>query len=221
MSTLLIDPTYDPNQISMIKIAIHLINQQYDINPNLIKDNFVEREHFDNMIKEKFNQMIKTNNPLLDELIDLNSSQLDGYVDKYLRWERDYCGFVENRHSNGYIEYCNKHRYQHEDIDHNFTIKNNTQIKDEQTFRLQYQFFKDFIYQVALQLSTAIMDQIKTSYQVIKCDPGKISKIDRWLKKNKHDFKEVKKCVDEDDDKVKINVWIEHNHVNDFQNMLG
>lgn len=105
---------YDYNDQQVLKKVIHHLQQQLDINP-LILQNWLNQEHFAESLKDKdrecYRQVMDRPNHVLEKLME--PSHAESFIDEYLFWEKEICGQVLDEFGNGYIKYCNKHKYLH------------------------------------------------------------------------------------------------------------
>lgn len=105
---------YDYNDQQVIRKVVNGLQSQFDINPVIIQ-NWLDRDDFgDHLLKmerECYRQVMDRENTVLDRLLD--ASHAESLVDDCLFWEKELCGQVLDECGNGFIKYCNQHKYLH------------------------------------------------------------------------------------------------------------
>lgn len=201
------------NHIQVLKQFIRLVHKKYDINPILI-ERWLNNDKFYTILKETdiscFKQVMSKDNKLFKKLNELgNHSQ---FVDEYMPWEKEKCGQIMEEFSNGYISYCNKHRYLHigDELDHSFIEKNGKDIIDEKLFILKFNLYLEYTRLLASQLTNIFIDELKKMYfaRVINCNGVKKEVIIEWLKTHPEDFRD--KLPNYVDDVASINIYFKN-----------
>lgn len=210
---------YDYNITTTINQFVTRIYKIYDINTAVI-ESWLNSEEFDNALSlidtKCFNSCIKGNNKLLNKL--QNITQHDIFIDTNLSWEKEKCGHIIMEYSNGYIKYCNGHKYLHkpktddliEDItltkkdivyNHVFVEKNSKEIIDEQIFKLKYNMYLNYSRSIIQELHILFDKMIATTYSLLYVPRTQAPAVLQYLNDNQSDFKE--KCIkSEADDEI-------------------
>lgn len=184
-------------------ITINAISMQtsLDINPNVIKEIF---EHY------SFVEYCKT---ILEKMInsfkvELKNKTMKEYPQEYYlnsKLKIENCGYVKKCYVNGYIEYCNVHKYEHqdEDEDHSFIYKTPTDAMKEYNNQVKYSLYQDFVTILCTKIKHYVEDVINTTYLIYETTPSK--EVITWLKSHPNAFKSRTK------NENKITVYLMHN----------
>jgi len=185
----------DYNHRQIVKMMLFMIQDMYDINPILIEKWL--NTTYDDHIKQLDETCFKEVNEKYTKIFNRLNTISENFDDK-LRWERDKCGYIEEECSNGYIKYCNKHRYLHNiknTITHRFIEKKDNDIIEEQYMTIKYNMHVDYTRMVASRLTELFIQEVIHAYKTIKVSKDKIDGIMKWLLKNENDFKN-KRLID-------------------------
>lgn len=168
-----------------ISINAVSIQSSLDINPSIIKEIF---EHY------SFLEYCKT---ILEKLIntfkvDIKNKTMKEYPQEYYlnsKLKTENCGYVKKCYVNGYIEYCNVHKYEHhdQDEDHSFIYKTPTDAMKEYNNLVKYSLYQDFVNALCLKIKHYVEDVINTTYEVHNVELT--NEVIRWLKSHPNAFK--------------------------------
>lgn len=182
-------------------ITINAISMQtsLDINPNVIKEIF---EHY------SFVEYCKT---ILEKMInsfkvELKNKTMKEYPQEYYlnsKLKIENCGYVKKCYVNGYIEYCNIHKYEHQDQDHSFIYKTPTDAMKEYNNHIKYLLYQDFVTLLCTKIKHYVEDVINTTYLMYEITASK--EVINWLKSHPNAFKSRTK------NENKITVYLMHN----------
>ncbi len=212
MNKIRVKDRYDYNQQQVLKRLIYSIQHKYDINPIIINNWFESKEFqdtFDSKNREVYINIMKQDNPILDKLLEI--SHADSFIQEYIPWESEKCGQILEEFSNGYIKYCNKHKYLHQtnkytnEIDHCFVNKNEQDIIEEQIFKLRLNLYIDYTRKLAEVMSTIFDDKLKSEYNTYYMLYSENNdKLIKWLKKKSLNFREKRPTYHESTVYIKI-----------------
>ncbi len=184
-------------------ITINAISMQtsLDINPNVIKEIF-EHYSFVEYCKTILEKMINTFK------VELKNKTMKEYPQEYYlnsKLKIENCGYVKKCYVNGYIEYCNVHKYEHQDQDedHSFIYKTPTDAMKEYNNQVKYSLYQDFVTFLCTKIKHYVEDVINTTYLIYETTPSK--EVITWLKSHPNAFKSRTK------NENKITVYLMHN----------
>lgn len=211
--------SYDYNINTVINHLIHRLYKIYDINTVFIESwlNSIEFQQALTQIELKcFNMCTKTKNTLLNKL--QNITNCDTFVDSNLSWEKDKCGYILAEYNNGYIKYCNCHKYLHnitqqknndnyndaeskhnvnkksctKDMiyDHVFSEKTSKEIVDEQIFKLRYNMYLNYTRLMIKELHNLFDKMINDKYTLLYVPIKHKNKVHAYLLTNQDNFRE-------------------------------
>ncbi len=160
----------ESSETELITIFSHLciqIQKDFDISPILLTHlinevNFVDNCKF--LYHQSHYEMLNNLGQFKDNYNELIDGEGTLNIDDN---EYEKCGHLKKNHANGYVEYCNIHKYLHPHpempiknefgpiVDHEFIIKDNYQIlreKYNQSIGLIYQIYINQLYSLIKQL---------------------------------------------------------------------
>ena len=141
--------------------------------------------------------IIKEVNNLNNKFLKNKISELDNeyYLNNKLKTEN--CGYIKNCYVNGYIEYCNVHKYEHDKINHEFIFKEYYDAIKEYNSHVKFMLYKEMIITLSTCMKRFIENYINTNYTKIEKVQSKKEK--DFLKSNtlsvsKRKCRNNKKC---------------------------
>lgn len=203
-SKILLVGDYNYNDQQVLRKVVINIQKSLDIEPNLIKE-WLNMEDFGKSLlelnRECYRKVMSEKNKLLEKL--LNVSHRDSFVTEYLFWEKEKCGQILDEFSNGYIKYCNKHKYLHNNkdglstkkvddkIDHYFITKNTNEIIEEQLFKIRFNLYLNITRLLAQKLENKFYQYLNSlGYQEFYCPINdQLENVIIWLRNNNNSFK--------------------------------
>ena len=193
-------------------VTINAISMQsaLDINPNVIKEIF-EHYSFVEYCKTMLEKMINTFK------VELKIKSMQEYPQEYYlnsKLKTENCGYVKKCYVNGYIAYCNVHKYEHqdEDEDHSFIYKTPTDAMKEYNNNIKYFLYQEFVTLLCTKIKHYVEDVIKTSYLIYETTSSK--EVINWLKSHPKAFKVRTK------NENKITVYLLHNERASFNKCI-
>lgn len=191
-------------------IIINAVSMQsaLDINPSVIKEIF-EHYSFVEYCKSMLEKMINTFK------VEIKNKSMQEYPQEYYlnsKLKIENCGYVKKCYVNGYIEYCNVHKYEHQEEDHSFTYKTPTDAMKEYNNNIKYSLYQDFVTVLCTKIKHYVEDVIKTTYLIYETTPSK--EVLNWLKNHPYAFKVRTK------NENKITVYLLHNERASFNKCL-
>lgn len=191
-------------------ISINVISMQteLDINPSIIKEIF---EHYSFLEYCKI-VLAKTINTFKVELKNKSMKEYphEYYLNSKLKTEN--CGYVNKCYVNGYIEYCNVHKYEHQDEDHTFIYKTPTDAMKEYNNNVKYSLYQEIVNVLCTKIRHYVEDVINSTYDVYELEPSK--EVVNWLKSHPNSFKTRTK------NKNKIRVYLMHSERGSFNKCI-
>lgn len=197
--------SYDYNVKTVINHLIHRLYKLYDINTSSI-ESWLNSAEFNTALTQIdtkcFNLCMKSKNTLLNKL--QNISHYDTFIDDNLSWEKGKCGNVLMEYSNGYVKYCNCHKYLHktqqknehglEDTnvinDHVFTEKTGKEIIDEHIFKLRYNMYLNYTRLMIKDLHILFDKMIQEKFILLWVPEKHKTAVHDYLLTNPNDFRE-------------------------------
>lgn len=191
---------YDYNEQQVLKKSINNLQQQLDINPMLLQiwlndDSF--RDFLESKYRDCYREIMNRSNPVLDKLMDV--SHVESFIDEYLFWEKEMCGQVIDEFGNGYIKYCNKHKYLHpnnsikkantDQTDHVFVRKTANEILEEQIFKVKFNMYLQLTRNLAQAIENEFYQYISKTYQEFYIPIEESDSLVTWLKEHKDSFR--------------------------------
>jgi len=141
------------NDKQVLKQVVNQISTEMDIDPVILEE-WLNHEKLEEVLeKQDRNCYLKTFKgayPSLEALLEVSHSE--SFINDSMPWEREKCGHIIDEFSNGYIQYCNKHRYLHQVPEslterknmvtkHIFVEKKPSEIMDELIFRCRFDLY--------------------------------------------------------------------------------
>ena len=171
----------------ILKKCIHInsvsIQETMDINPLVLQQIF---EHY-SFLEYRKNELIK----LIDAVkIELKNKCMKQYPQEYYlnsKLKIENCGHVKNCYVNGYIEYCNVHKYEHQDYDHQFIYKTPNKAMLEYNVQIKYTVYQQLVTNICLKIKNYIEKVIQSQYIIVEVTPS--NKVTQWLKEHPLAFK--------------------------------
>lgn len=133
------------------------------------------------------------------------------YLNSKLKIEN--CGHLNKCYVNGYIEYCNVHKYDHDSMDHDFVHKTPENAMQEYNSMIRYMLYKDIISTLSIKIKNFIQDVIYSQYCIFEVEPS--TDITNWLKNHKYCFKARTK-----NENKKITCYISNKHNEYFSQLV-
>jgi len=192
---------YDYNEQQVLKKVINNLQQQIDINPDLL-EKWLNSQYFiaflENKDRECYREIMNLSNPVLDKLLDI--SHVESFIDEYLFWEKEMCGQVLDEFGNGYIKYCNKHKYLHQtgltkkstndQADHTFVRKTANEILEEQIFKVKFHMYLQITRNLAQSVENEFFRYItRLGYQEFYVPVEEANILVKWLTESKESFR--------------------------------
>jgi hypothetical protein len=184
MDEITIDGYLSQNLIKVLTEICIQLQKQFDISPCLV-NTFINREEFINSaneINKKFYEHIK--NSFLDIhnkytpedfMNRVGVSPMGSVIESSCTdWGEENCGFQLKKHPNGYIEYCNKHKYLHSDESHEFTRKTHKQIIDERQLNDKIKLYQNYLDKLLELLYNKMLSYINENYKTIRFNVDEI-----------------------------------------------
>jgi hypothetical protein len=201
---------FDYNVSQALRKTVSNINMTYDINPQIV-DEWINDADFKTILTDIDNKCYRDTmsvvNPTLDKLLDVTHPEI--FIEEHLPWEVDQCGQILEEFSNGYIKYCNKHRYLHKEksleqfnnrinkdtskeiLDHFFVKKTPKEIIEEKIFIIKYNIYLDYTNAIVNALTQKfIADCIIPRYNSYLVAEADFNRLIDWLGIHKNDFRE-------------------------------
>lgn len=135
----------------------------------------------------------------------------DYYLNSKLKIEN--CGYIKKCYVNGYIDYCNLHKYEHDIDDHEFVYKTPTSAMQEYNELIKYFIYQELVTKICLKIKFFVEEVIKSQY--IKVEIVPTPNICSWFKEHSLCFKTREK-----DKNNKIKCFIDHKNKELFNNYL-
>jgi hypothetical protein len=115
---LIIKGSYDHNLVQILKQVVYRIQKKFDLDSNLIIRKWLEeegfQERFEEINKNIYKESFTTNSSLRDTLeMLLAVNNPDDFINKHFHSEYEKCGYVMDVFSNGFVKFCNCHKYLH------------------------------------------------------------------------------------------------------------
>lgn len=160
----------------------------------------------------------------LEKLLEV--AYAESFVNEYLFWETEKCGQILDEYSNGYIKYCNKHKYLHPDKngsrrkqdcqeDHFFVTKNPNEIMEEQIFKLRFNIYLKYNRLLAQSLEHTFYKYLEQNcnYSIHYVESCNSSDLVSWLKKHPNSFRSKFPTYSDDQskDKIYIKLYLANN----------
>lgn len=106
---------YDHNSQQSLKLAVNQIQTKFDLHHDIIQK-WLDQEDFQDKLnaldKKCYKKIIcQQKHPVLNKLLDVTYP--DTFVEENIFWEKEKCGQIIDEYKNGYIKYCNQHKYLH------------------------------------------------------------------------------------------------------------
>lgn len=192
---------YDYNDQQVLKKVINHIQSQLDINPDLLQK-WLNRENFDQIVLDRdrkcYRKVMDQDNPVLDKLMDV--SHAESFIDESLFWEKESCGQIMDECGNGYIKYCNQHKYLHPSehskksqeskIDHFFVKKNATEILEEQIFKVKFNMYLQITRNLTQAMENEFYQWINSQgYSEYFIEQKHAEEVNIWLNENSENFR--------------------------------
>lgn len=232
--TITLTGDYEYNYQQALRRVVHNIQTQFDINPEIIQKWF-DRENFDQVLEKKdrgcYRKIMSQPNELLEKLLDV--AYADTFINEHLFWETEKCGQIMDEFSNGYIKYCNKHKYLHPDRktltrnkqetqeDHFFVTKNPNEIMEEQIFKIRFNIYLKYNRLFAQIMENEFYQFLENNlhYSTFYADFDQGKELVEWLRTHPFSFKskfptyrESKNHkVNDPNEKVYIKVYLAEN----------
>ena len=114
-------------------------------------------------------------------------------------------------YSNGYIKFCNQHRYLHQtkekqnEIDHFFVAKTANEIIDEKIFSLNFNLYVDYTRKLAQEIRNEFDLMIQRNYQEHLVAQTQFVELSQWLQTHTLDFREKRPTYQ--DEQVFVKTW--------------
>lgn len=185
----------DHNHEQIVRIFLYTIQDIFDINPIIIETWLNEnyKKYIDKLDSKCFIESYKNYSSLIKKIATLEQP------DNFLYNEKEKCGYILDEYNNGYIKYCNTHKYLHNKIgDHVYKQKENNEIIDEKFFITMYNLYVEYTRNVAGKLVDIFIETIQHKTKYVDYDD--IDMLNNWLLKNDKCFKE-KRIIN---DKIKV-----------------
>ena len=217
---LLIHGSYDYNLEQILKQIVYRIQKKFDLNPELVVRKWLEQDNFQDLFEDIngkiYSQSLNQNGFLknhLERLLGVNNP--DEYANKHLRKEFEKCGYIMDNFSNGYVKFCNCHKYLHKtkynveyddnlknskgcedgeinhlgDVKHYFVKKTGTQILEELIFRLKFNIFLLYSRKVIDVMVKNFVEWINNNYEVHFVAEEGFEKLSKFLKRYQAHFR--------------------------------
>lgn len=215
---IVIQGDYNYNHEQVISKVVATIQRNFDINPQLIST-WVNEQKFAATLKELddlcFKNIMSLDNELLKKLLDITHPE--SFIEEYMPWEREKCGQIIEEFSNGYIKYCNHHRYLHQietlqtcEIDHYFVAKSPKDIIEEKIFNLRFNLYVDYTRLLAKKLVDTFIQQLD-DYAVYLVTEADFNQLLEWLQKHPADFREKYPCYNNQSLQKLVKVYLKNN----------
>lgn len=204
MSKIIIDSVVDKElAVTLANLCVQ-VQKEFDISPILLSTmlnnvNFLDHCQFlyDQCHCEMVNSLNGYKENFLGALDNNNKVNIsDGEYEK--------CGYLKKTHKNGYIEYCNLHKYLHPHpempptnkkwdsvVTHEFITKDNNQIIKERYNYSIYVIYQNYLNKLYSLLKSLFYYQIQTecTTQSIKIEEMSLSELLNNMKTNSNIFK--------------------------------
>ena len=181
-----------------IDINVVSMQQSLDINHEVIQQIF---EHY-SFIEYSKNELSKV---IEAAKIELKNKSMKNYPEEYYlnsKLKIENCGYVKKCYVNGYVEYCNVHKYEHQEIDHDFLYKTPQDAMQEFNVNIKYNIYQELVTNICIKIKHFIHDILQTCYVKFEVEPSK--ELTKWLKDHPFSFKTRTK-----NEKNKIYCYIE------------
>lgn len=192
---------FDYNDQQVLKKVVNGLQQQLDIDPKIIEE-WLNSDYFVEFLqskdRESYREIMNHKNPILDKLMDI--SHVESFIDEYLFWEKEMCGQIIDEFGNGYIKYCNKHKYLHQSksttkkttdqANHLFVRKTANEILEEQIFKVKFHMYLQMTRNLAQTIENDFFQFInKQGYTEHFVSIDDTDELIKWLKINQESFR--------------------------------
>lgn len=202
--------SYNELFILCMQYTIKSMQCSIDISHEVICTLFESSEFTDYVIKYLIYLSKELKQELDEKCIDVNQNI---YLNNPLK--KEYCGHINRCHVNGYIEYCNVHKYTHHEssLDHDFLYKTHNDAVNEYNIEVKYELYKETFMKLMKAIMKYVNNKVKLEYT------KKVLKMNRtilmWLKNNPISFK-LRNLTDEND----AVLYIKNEQLNSFNTVL-
>jgi hypothetical protein len=180
------------NELKYILYEICLyVCKQYDMSPILINKMINDDEYLYYCKFIKIHDHSKMTILLNNFKAKYNQVDSMGKMEGIPLNEYDKCGHLVSTYENGYIEYCNIHKYLHDSQKHVFVKKTEEQISTELYYTNIYNIYNMYINSLFDKLKTLFMVYLHKNYEIIHMKIGS-EELDLHIenmKTNPHIFK--------------------------------
>lgn len=180
--------TYNSIMFECMKINFLSFQEELDVSEEFI----IQLANNSDFMEYSKAIIIKEVNNLSNKFLKNKISELDNeyYLNNKLKTEN--CGYIKNCYVNGYIEYCNVHKYEHDKLDHEFIFKEYHDAITEYNSHVKFMLYKEMIITLSTHMKKFIENYINTHY--IKIETVQTKKEKDFLKSNVLSFSK-RKCV--------------------------
>lgn len=193
---------YNSVLFKCIENNIVSFQETYDVSEELFKN--LINDDFLNAIKTYMISCLKESKSELEKK-EIKSVSDDYYLNNKLKTEN--CGYIKECFMNGFIQYCNVHKYEHTDQQHSFVHKSYKDAINEYNTNIKFTLYCNFVMKLNYYIKKYIQDLIKNYYKKYEVE----NDYKEWLLKNNLCFK--KRSVN--------NIYyIENSKVEEFNAMI-
>lgn len=180
--------TYNDILFECMKINFLSLQEELDVSEQFI----IQIANNDEFIECSKEIIIKELNNLNNKFLKNKISELDNeyYLNNKLKTEN--CGYIKNCYVNGYIEYCNVHKYEHDNLNHEFIFKEYHDAIKEYNSSVKFMLYKEMIVTLSTYMKSFIESYINKHYTRIEKVQTKKEK--DFLKSNILSFSK-RKCI--------------------------
>ena len=171
----------------LLKKCIHInavsMQTTFDISPSVFKQIF---EHY-SFVEYSKTILSKTIEAVKVELKNrlMKEYPQEYYLNSKLKIEN--CGHINNCYVNGYVKYCNVHKYEHQELDHEFVYKSPYDAMREYNVQVKYTIYQELITSIANKIKAYIQEIIQSQYTKTEVEPMPI--LTNWFKEHPLAFK--------------------------------
>ena len=180
--------TYNDILFECMKINFLSLQEEMDVSEEFI----IKLANNDEFIESSKEIIIKEVNNLNNKFLKNKISELDNeyYLNNKLKTEN--CGYIKNCYVNGYIEYCNVHKYEHDNLNHEFIFKEYQDAISEYNSHVKFILYKEMIVTLSMHMKSFIESYINKHY--VKIERVQTKKEKNFLKSNSLSFSK-RKCL--------------------------
>jgi hypothetical protein len=183
--TVILPPTIPADLFQVITQLVTCLQTNFDISQTLL-DRWLTDTEFLHWMQKKYEETVINVLGDLEEKQEVKtlrdiyqSEQPLEVLNHYIGNEMDRCGYLLKRHDNGYHEYCNKTRFDHQETSngtekglncHEFVFKTYQQMIEQKIFELKCEYYQEFLEALTDTVFEYFNEKIRIDYSVIRIE---------------------------------------------------